>query len=89
LEYTAEVNLLFMPKIELYGTKSCPYTEEMREDLQWRKIDFVEYDVDDDGSAFERMLSLTEGKNMVPVLVEDGRVKQIGWQGRGCLGGKP
>jgi len=22
---------------------------------------------------------------MVPVLVEDGRVVQIGWQGRGCI----
>lgn len=72
---------------ELFGTKSCPYTEEMREDLEWRKIDFTEYDVEADSAALQRMLSLTGGKNMVPVLVQDGRVKQIGWQGRGCSAG--
>ena len=72
---------------ELFGTKSWPYTEEMREDLEWRKIDFTEYDVEADSAALQRMLSLTGGKNMVPVLVQDGRVKQIGWQGRGCSAG--
>lgn len=37
-----------------------------------------------DPTALARMLELTGGKRTVPVLVEDGRVKQIGWQGRGC-----
>ena len=59
----------------------------MREDLEWRKIDFTEYDVEADSAALQRMLSLTGGKNMVPVLVQDGRVKQIGWLGRGCSAG--
>ena len=31
-----------------------------------------------------RLLDLTGGQTMVPVLVEDGRVKAVGWRGRGC-----
>ena len=32
-----------------------------------------------------RMRALTGGQRTVPVLVEDGKVVQIGWQGRGCV----
>ena len=73
-----------MPKFELFGTASCPYTQEMREFLEWRGEEFVEYDVEADDEARARMLRLSNGQRTVPVLVEDGSVKQIGWQGRGC-----
>jgi mycoredoxin len=45
----------------------------------------VEHDVESDPEALERMLALTGGRRAVPVLVEDGRVQQIGWQGRSCM----
>ncbi|MDQ2817810.1 MAG: glutathione S-transferase N-terminal domain-containing protein [Candidatus Eremiobacteraeota bacterium] len=70
--------------LELYGSRSCPQTAELREDLEWRRQSFVEYDVEADAEALQRMLTLTAGNRMVPVLVQDGRVAQIGWQGRGC-----
>jgi glutaredoxin len=70
--------------LELYGSAACPHTAEMREDLQWRGERFTEYDVEADAVALQRMLQLTAGSRMVPVLVDDGRVTQIGWQGRGC-----
>ena len=35
-----------MTKFELFGTASCPYTREMREWLEWRRRDFIEYDVE-------------------------------------------
>ncbi|WP_276959245.1 Uxx-star family glutaredoxin-like (seleno)protein [Allomeiothermus silvanus] len=73
--------------LELFGTKSCLYTAELRADLEWRGVEFVEYDVESDPKALERMLKLTHGLRTVPVLVEDGRVKQVGWQGRGCTVG--
>ena len=57
----------------------------MREWLELRNLDFVEYDVERDASALERMKSLAPGQRAVPVLVEDGRVVQIGWQGRSCV----
>jgi len=75
-----------MALLELFGTASCPHTEEMREWLEFRGCDFVEYDVEQDGAAFTRMRELS-GQQMVPVLVEDGKLVQSGWQGRGCAVG--
>lgn len=70
--------------VELYGTKGCPYTAELREDLEFRGVDFVEYDVEDDGDALRRMSALCGGAGAVPVLVEEGQVAQIGYRGRSC-----
>jgi glutaredoxin len=75
------------PQYELYGTNRCPYTAEMRDWLDLRKLDYVEYDVESDPAALERMKALAGGQRSVPVLVEDGRVTQIGWQGRSCIVG--
>jgi glutaredoxin len=74
-----------MPKLELYGTASCPYTSEMRDWLEWKGREFTEYDVDADSDARERMRRLAKAPFTVPLLVEDGKVIQIGWQGRGCV----
>ena len=74
-----------MPNLELYGTASCPYTSEMREWLEWKNREFVEYDVERDSGARERLHQLTQPPFTVPLLVEDGRVIQVGWQGRGCV----
>jgi glutaredoxin 3 len=72
-------------RIELYGSSGCPYTAELREKLEWDGADFVEHDVEADPVAFARMKQLTGGGHAVPVLVEDGRVVQVGWQGRSCM----
>ena len=71
--------------VELYGTASCPHTSEMREHLEWHRIAFIEFDVERDPAALERLRSLTNGNASVPVLVEDGRVTEIGWRGRACI----
>jgi glutaredoxin 3 len=57
----------------------------MREWLEWNGHDFVEYDVETDSTALERMIAVSGGQRTVPVLVEDGKVAQIGWRGRGCV----
>jgi glutaredoxin 3 len=75
-------------KIELFGTSSCPYTQEMREWLELRRVEFAEYDVEVDAGARERMRTIAGAQRTVPVLVEDGAVKQVGWQGRGCVIGE-
>ena len=36
-----------------------PYSEAAREDLEWQGVDFVEYDVEKNAEARERMLDLT------------------------------
>jgi glutaredoxin len=73
-----------MPKRELYGSASCPFTADMRDWLELSGRDFVEYDVERDAAAQARLKSVS-GQRLVPVLVEDGKVIEIGWRGRGCV----
>jgi len=75
------------PKYELYGAQRCPYTQEMRDWLEFRGCEFVEYDVESDPAALARMKALAGGQRAVPVLVEEGRVVEVGWQGRSCIVG--
>ncbi len=77
-----------MKHVELYGTQACPYTRDMREWLEMRGADFVEYDVETDQVARARLRAVAGPQRTVPVLVEDGAVVQIGWQGRGCTVGE-
>jgi glutaredoxin 3 len=72
-------------KLELFGSTSCPYTRELREWLEWKDCEFVEYDVETDSEARARMMAVSGGQRTVPLLVEDGNVTQIGWKGRGCV----
>ena len=74
-----------MARLELYGTAGCPYTQELRESLEWNRRDFLEYDVEADLEARKRLRSFDSSLSTVPVLVEDGKIIQVGWQGRGCV----
>jgi glutaredoxin len=74
-----------MAVLELYGSAHCPYTREMRDWLEWTKRDFLEYDVEADPEARARMRAFDKGGRTVPLLVEGGKVIQVGWQGRGCV----
>ena len=74
-----------MAKLELYGTARCPHTGEMREWLEWKRSEFVEYDVEADPVARGRMREIARGQRTVPILVEDGKVVQVGWRGHGCI----
>jgi glutaredoxin len=71
--------------LELFGTKSCQFTQEMREWLEWKGTEFIEYDVEADLVARDRMRALANGQRTVPMLVDGDKVVQIGWQGRGCI----
>jgi glutaredoxin 3 len=72
-------------KLELYGTARCPHTGEMRDWLEGKRSEFVEYDVEADAEARRRMREIARGQRTVPILVEDGKVVQVGWQGHGCI----
>jgi glutaredoxin 3 len=76
-----------MATLELYGSSRCPYTQEVREWLEWNRRDFKEYDVEADSNARARMHALDSSVRTGPVLVEDGKVIQVGWRGRGCIVG--
>ena len=76
-----------MPDLELYGTAGCPYTRDMREWLEWNGRPFVEYDVEVDAGARQRMRAFGggAGARTVPLLVKSGLIVQVGWLGRGCV----
>ena len=74
-----------MARFELFGTASCPYTQDMRDWLEFNRREFAEYDVEVDPEARRRMHELDGSLRKVPVLVEDGKVLQVGWQGHGCM----
>ena len=74
-----------MPRFELFGSAHCPHTQEMRDWLEFRRCEFVEYDVDADPVARRRMRELEGGQRNVPLLVENGKVVEVGWQGRSCI----
>ena len=77
-----------MAKFELFGTSTCQYTRDLREWLEMRRVEFDEYDVETDQDARRRMREYVGMERTVPVLIEDGKVKQIGWQGHGCVVGE-
>lgn len=74
-----------MAKLELFGTARCPYTVEMREWLEFGRRDFVEYDVEADPQARARLRAIAAEVRTVPVLVEDGKIVEVGFRGRGCM----
>jgi glutaredoxin len=71
--------------LELFGTARCPHTQEMREWLEWKRAEFVEYDVEADVAARRRMSGIAPGQRSVPLLVENGKVVQVGWRGQSCM----
>lgn len=73
-----------MARLELYGTAPCPHTQEMRDWLEFRRCDFVEYDAENDPAARRRMREQTGGQRNVPLLAQDGKVLQ-GWMARSQL----
>jgi hypothetical protein len=76
-------------RFELYGSGACPHTADLREDLEWRNELFVEFDVETDAEAFRRLQELIPGPLALPVLVENGMVTTVGWQGRSCVVARP
>lgn len=50
-----------MAKLELFGAARCPHTQEMREWLEWKRSDFIEYDVEADHEARRRMSAVAPG----------------------------
>jgi glutaredoxin len=72
-------------KLELFGAARCPYTAEMREWLEFGRREFVEYDVEADADARARLRCIAPDVRTVPILVEDGKILEVGFRGLGCM----
>jgi glutaredoxin 3 len=64
----------------IFGKDSCPYTQAAREDYEERRVPFEYLNVKKNPAELQRMLSYSNGRRQVPVIVEDGKVT-IGFGG--------
>lgn len=68
--------------LELYVKDGCPYCRKQIEQLEQEGLSYRLYNVSRDRSALKEARE-KYGADIVPVLVENGKVKSIGYQGMG------
>ena len=72
-----------MPNVVMYTKPGCPYCQKARDWYNSQGIPFKEKNAQDNRAYRREMLSFSNGDPTVPVIVIDGTLKQIGWEGRG------
>ena len=53
-------------KVELYSWQTCPYCIRAKLLLWWKGVDFIDYKIDGDNSAREKMSQRSNGRRTVP-----------------------
>lgn len=66
-------------KITIYSTTTCPYCKSLKDYLTGKNIPFDEKEIDQDDSAREEMLKVSEGFQGVPFVVveNEGKVDTV------------
>ena len=67
----------------IYTKPGCPYCAQAREYYTQKGITFDDRNAQDNLQFRKEMFSYSKGDPTVPVIVENGKLKQIGWEGRG------
>jgi glutaredoxin 3 len=67
----------------IYTKPGCPYCAKARDHYTGQGIPFEDRNAQDNQAYRAEMLGFTSGDPTVPVIVENGRLKQVGWEGRG------
>jgi glutaredoxin 3 len=67
----------------IYTKPGCPYCAKAREHYNQLGISFEDRNAQDNLEYRREMFQFSDGDPTVPVIVKDGRLQQIGWQGRG------
>ncbi|NLA26880.1 MAG: glutaredoxin family protein [Firmicutes bacterium] len=68
--------------LELYIKDGCPHCRKQMEQLEQDGLSYRLHNVSRDSSALKKARE-KYGADMVPVLVEEGKVKSVGYQGMG------
>lgn len=68
--------------LEVYVKDGCPYCEKQIDVLKRKEVEFKLHNVSKDPEALKRARE-EYGANKVPVVVEDGKLKSIGFGGGG------
>jgi len=67
----------------IYTKPGCPYCAKAREHYTQHGIAYEDRNAQDNMDYRKEMLAFSDGDPTVPVIVENGQLKEIGWQGRG------
>src|SRR6185503_6143470 len=70
-------------EVKIYTKPGCPHCAKAREYYTAKGIHFEDLNAQDNLEYRAEMLAISDGEPTVPVIVENGRLKQIGWEGRG------
>lgn len=66
----------------IFGKDDCPHTKRACKDFKEKCKPFIYFNVDNNPQALEKMLQYTDGKYMVPVIVDvDAGNAVIGYTG--------
>ena len=71
-----------MKELMIYTKTGCPYCQKLLEDLNSKSISFVEIDVSKDQEAKSFVKDIL-GADKVPVVVKEGKLESIGYEGKG------
>ena len=63
-----------MSEITIYTKVGCPYCAAAKKHFTDENKPFTEVDVHSTPGALDKVKELTKGQNIVPVIVEDGRI---------------
>lgn len=69
--------------VVIYTKPGCPYCAKAREFYNQQNIPFEDKNAQDNMNFRKEMLAFSNGDPTVPVIVIDGQLEQIGWEGRG------
>lgn len=72
-----------MADVVIYTKPGCPHCAKAMTWYNSQGISFLEKNAQDNREFRKEMFSFSDGDATVPVIVEDGKLKQIGWEGRG------
>ena len=62
-----------MKKVEIYTWQYCPFCIRAKSLLNKKNIDFIEYKIDGDESAREKMSNRADGKRSLPQIFIDNQ----------------
>ncbi|NMC42525.1 MAG: glutaredoxin family protein [candidate division Zixibacteria bacterium] len=69
-----------MAGVTIYTKPGCPYCAAAKEHYRKKSIPFDEINVIDNPAAQKKLLALSKGERIVPVIVDGGKVT-LGWNG--------
>lgn len=64
-----------MSEVTIYTKEGCPYCAAAKKHYTDQGVAYNEIDIFNTPGAKEKLLELSDGQSIVPVIVEDGEVK--------------